>query len=259
MQNNHKLRQSLLALILLLSSSYSYALDIPAALHWSKRVELGTPVNGIITQVNVNIGQRVEKNTVLVKLDARGFDAAKTKVQAKVKNLKQVYLEAKRQQDRAQELYDRTVLSDHDLQVAKNALTAAQSDYKTAQADLIQADLDLEYSTLRAPYNAIILKRNAEVGQTVVSELKPETLIVIAAGDQMIAKGQIAQQHLNGELHDQPATVVIDGLSYQGKVKHVGLEPVKQDKQGTWYEIEVEFNIGQRTFRAGQQAKIILP
>lgn len=258
MQVNNKLTGSLFILLMLLASQASYALDIPAKLHWSKRVELGTPVNGIITQVNVNIGQRVAKDTVLVKLDDRGFQASISKAQARVTNLKEVYLEAKRQRDRAQELYDRTVLSDHDLQVAKNALTTANSEYKTAQAELVQAKLDLEYSTLRAPYDAIVLKRAAEVGQTVVSELKPETLIVIAAAKQMIATGLISQQDLNGDMQGQSATVLIDGLTYEGKVKHVGLEPAKQDAQGTLYEIEVEFDSGQRILRAGQQAKIIL-
>ena len=236
-----------------------HALEIPATLHWSKRVELSTPVSGVIKAINIDVGQRVKKDTVLVSLDARGFRAAQDKARASVKHLKEDWLEAKRERDRAQELYDRTVLSDHDLQVAKNALISAKSAYETAKAELVQAELNLEYSSLRAPFDAIVLKRKAEVGQTVVSELKPEIMVVIAAARQMIARGYIAASYLNGEIHGQSATVNVDGLDYEGKVKHVGLEPIKQDKQGIQYEIEIVFTTGQRTLRAGQQAIIKLP
>ncbi|MDH5409014.1 MAG: efflux RND transporter periplasmic adaptor subunit [Gammaproteobacteria bacterium] len=246
-------------LINIVTLSAAQALEISATLHWSKRVELGTPVNGVIKEVNVDIGQRIAKDTVLVSLDARGYRAAQSKARANVKHLKEAWLEAKRERDRAKELYERTVLSDRDLQLALNALTSAESAHLTAKAELVQAELNLEYSSLRAPFDAIVLKRNAEVGQTVVSELKPEVLVVIAASDQMIARGLISASHLNGDIHGQSATVKVDGLSYQGKVKHIGLEPVNTGKQDKHYEIEIVFTTGQRILRAGQQATINLP
>lgn len=246
-------------LLLLLSALPAQALDVTARLHWSQRVEMSTPVSGVIQTVNVRIGQRVKKGAVLVSLDQRGFKAKQKMAQAKVNNLKEVQLEAKRQQDRAQELYDRTVLSDHDLQVAKNGYTAARSGYQTAQAELVQAKLDLEYSNLRAPFDAIVLQRSVEVGQTVISQLRPEPLLVVAASEKMIARGLIEQDDLNGDIHGKSATVIVDGKTYPGKVLQVGLEPVKSQKSGTFYAIEVEFTTGQRTLRAGQEAKIKLP
>ncbi|MDH5180391.1 MAG: efflux RND transporter periplasmic adaptor subunit [Gammaproteobacteria bacterium] len=252
----NNLTHFLISLLFIGSSTTAFALDIPAKLHWSKRVEMAAPVNGIIAEVNVHIGQRVKKDTVLVKLDMRGYEAAVNKAGAKVANLKEVHLEAKRERDRAQEMYDRTLLSEHDLQMAKNGYTHALAEYKTAQAELLQAQLDLEYSALRAPFDAVVVQRSAEPGQTVVSQLKPEVLVVVAAADQMLARGYIEQDDLNGDMQGQSATVVVDGQRYQGKVKHVGLEPAVLDKKGTFYEIEVEFTTGQRTLRAGQQAKI---
>lgn len=237
----------------------TYALDISATLHWSKRVELGTPVNGIIKAVVANIGDKVNKGDTLIKLDDRNYVAALSKAKARVKDLSEKRKEAKRELDRAQELYDRTVLSDHDLQTAKNAKVAADSEYETTKAELVTADLNLEYASIRAPFDALVLKRNAEVGQTVVSQLKPETLITVAAAGEMIARGYIEQGDLNEQLRGRPATVVAAGMSYEGKVKHVGLEPVKTDKQGIYYEIAIVFNTGDRILRAGRQVTIKLP
>lgn len=240
----------------LLAIAPSHALDIPASLHWSKRVELATPVSGIIKSVMVNSGDKVEKDTILLKLDDRQYAAALSQARARVKDLSERRIEAKRELDRALELYDRTVLSDHDLQTAKNAKLAADSDYEAAKAELVTAELNLEYASIRAPFKALVLQRNAEIGQTVVSQLKPETLVILAAAGEMLARGYIEQGELNGPVQGDSATIVVAGKPYNGKVKHVGLEPVKRDKQGVYYEIDIMFNTGDRILRAGQQATI---
>lgn len=251
----------LIATLFCLASPLAQALEISAQLHWSKRVAMSTPMSGVIKMVNAQAGQRVKKGTVMISLDQRGFKAAVNMAKAKVTNLNEVQLEAKREQDRAQELYDRTVLSDHDLQTAKNGYTAALSKYETAKAELVQAQLDLEYSSLTAPFDAMVLQRNGEIGQTVVSQLKPEALLVIADANHMLARGQIARDdltgiNLNGDIQKRSATVVVNGQRYKGTVRQVGMEPIA-GKEGL-YLIEVEFKPGKRSLRAGQQAKIQL-
>jgi len=245
--------------ISLLSIPLAHALDVPATLHWSKRVELGTSVSGVIKTVAANPGDKVSKGDSLIKLDDRHYAAALSKARARVKDLGEKRKEAKRELDRAQQLYDRTVLSDHELQTAKNARVAAESDYETARAERVTAELNLEYTDIRAPFNAFVLQRNVEVGQTIVSELKPEILVIIAAAGEMIARGYIAQKDLNGLSRGQAVSVVVAGLNYDAKIKHVGLEPVKSDKQGIYYEIDIVFNTGERLLRAGQKVTIKLP
>ncbi len=245
--------------ISLLPISVAHALDIPGSLHWSKRVELAMPVSGVIKTVLVNISDQVKQGDSLIKLDDRNYVAALSKAKARMNDLNEKRKEAKRQLDRAQELYDRTVLSDHDLQTAKNIRLAADSDYEVARAGQVNAELNLEYTNIRAPFDALVLQRNAEVGQTVMSQLKPETLIILAAAGEMIARGYIEQHDFDGQLRGRPATVTVAGKSYDGKVKHVGLEQVKLDKQGIYYALDIVFNTGSRILRSGQQVTIKLP
>jgi len=220
---------------------------------------LATPVSGVIKSVLVNTSDKVRKGDVLVKLDERMYAADLRKAKARIKEFDEKQKEATRELDRAQELYNRTVLSDHDLQTAKNAKVSADSEYATARAELVTAELNLENSTIVAPFDAFVLQRTAEVGQTVASELKPETLITLAASGEMIARGYIEQAYLNGQLQGQAAQVEVAGITYNGKVKHIALEPVKLEKQGIYYEIDIVFNTGDRIMRAGQQVMIKLP
>ncbi|MDH5446053.1 MAG: efflux RND transporter periplasmic adaptor subunit [Gammaproteobacteria bacterium] len=253
---------SMLAVVVslhLIVIEYSYALDINASLQWSRRVELGTPVSGVITSAQANPGDRVKHGDLLIKLDERNYVAALLQAKAREKDLSEKRKEAQRQLRRAQELYDRTVLSEHDLQTAKNRKVEADSEYEMAKSELVTAELNLEYTSIRAPFDAMVISRHVEPGQTVVSQLKPETMVIVAAAGEMVARGQIDQSQLDGQLQGRPAQVVAAGLRYEGKVKYVGLEPVKTDKQGIYYEIAVVFNTGERILRAGQQVTIKLP
>ena len=236
------------------------ALEIEAKLSWSQRVELAMPVSGVIKKVSVNAGDRVKKDTPLVELDDRAYRAAVSKARAVIKDLDEQQKEAARELERAQQLYDGTMLSQHELQMVKNAKVNADARYQAAKAELVQVQLDLEYATLRAPFDAIILQRHAELGQTVVSQLKPETLIVLAAAGRMLATGYLPQEDLEGDIRDKPAMIRVNNQSRQGRIKSIGLEPMQGGQQKTgYYEIMIEFDTDGMALRAGQKAVIELP
>ena len=236
------------------------ALELEAKLAWSQRVELAMPVSGVIRKVSVNVGDRVKKNTSLLELDDRAYRAAVSKARAAIKDLDEGQKEASRELERAQQLFDGTMLSEHELQMVKNAKLSAEARYHSAKAELVQAQLNLEYATLRAPFDAIILQRHAEVGQTVVSQLKLETLIVLAAAGRMLATAYIPQEQLQGDMRDKPAMIRVNNQSRQGRVKSIGFEPVQRGQQKTsYYEIMIEFNTDGTALRAGQKAVIELP
>ena len=143
--------------IALSTTSHVVAEEFEGVLDWSKRVELSTPVNGIVQKVFSQTGKIAAKGEVLVQLDPRAFKADLKYAKAKFKNTNEQSLEAQRELDRQLDMYDRSMLSDHDLQIAKNNFTAAQSNYLQAQAALTKAKLNLEYSAIRAPFNAIVI------------------------------------------------------------------------------------------------------
>ncbi len=236
------------------------ALQLDAVLSWAKRVELGTPVKGVITSISVRAGDRVKKDTLLLQLDQRGYRARVAALAARVKNSKAVLQESKRELDRALELYDRTVLSDHDLQVAKNDFIAAEADYATARAELQQARLELEYSTLRAPFDALVVARHAEVGQSVVPDLKPAILLVLAGAGRMHAVAWLTAPQLAGLKAGMPAEVNVNKQKFSGRILEIGLEAkAKGPAEKPYYRLVVAFDTGGSLLRAGLPAEITLP
>ena len=252
--------QGLLTMICLFGSMPALALEFNAELDWARQVELGTPVKGVIQEIRVQAGQRVAKKEVLLQLDQRGFKSRVASLKAQVAHFKAEHAEAGREQERAIELYNRTVLSDHELQVAKNNLIAAEARYQKARADLVQAELDLEYSTIRAPYDGVIVSRQAEVGQTVVPDLQPVILFVLADAHHMLAKGRVSTSEITQVSIGKQAVVKIDSEEYTGRIINFGLDTSSEGKNmDKRYFVNVEFPIPSQASYVGQPATINLP
>lgn len=243
---------SIMALMLSITSLVS-AEEFEGSLAWSKRVELSTPVNGIVQKVFSQQGKIAAKGEVLVQLDPRAFKADLKFAKAKFKNTSEQSLEAKRELDRQLDMYDRSMLSDHDLQIAKNNFTAARSNYLQAQADLTKAKLNLEYSAIRAPFNAMVIRSTAVEGQVVASELTPPILVIVAEAQRMLARFYASVDKVNALVLNQGAEVNIAGQSYRGKILSIALEPSKSG-----YAVNIIFDSKDKVLRAGQKAVINL-
>lgn len=246
-------------LLCLLFASHSVAAQYDATLQWSKRVEIGTPVAGVVKEVLVDAGEQVDKSDMLLQLDDKVFRARVASATTHLKSQEEHYKEARREMERAEELYARTVLSDHDLQVAKNNHVMALAERDKARFQLIKAKYDLEYSTLRAPFKAIVLQKLAQPGMVVSAELTPQTLLVLAQADKMLARMAVDEAVLAGLKTGQHATVTVNGTAYDGAIKAIGFEPVATGSGKAVFHVDVLFDTKGVLMRAGQSARIDLP
>jgi RND family efflux transporter MFP subunit len=242
-------------LLMLSAAGQLQAGQFDATLQWSKRTELSVPISGVIQAVYVDVGQKVAKDEKLLQLDDLVMKAKLKQAHSTLISQEAHFKEAEREMKRAQELYDRTVLSDHDLQVAKDNKVKAAAERDKAQAMLVNAKQELKYSTLRAPFNALVLERNAQVGKVIAAQLKPETLFILADADHMLARLYANETQLAQIKIGQPAKVLLGNDRIDGVIKAIGFEPAKDNN----YPVDVEFAVSDRVLRAGQHVKVELP
>lgn len=253
-----KTMQYMLMLVTTLFSVQCLAADKAAVLDWRQRLELSTPVSGIITQIKVDVGQMVGKNQLLIKLDERGFQAQLKKAKSILSRAIENHAEAKREKERALELFDRTAISVHELELVKIDYAKAFADLNEAQAELAQAQLDLEYTEIRSPLVGQVVQMFAHQNQTISNRLKVEPLVIIASSGQMLARAHLQASDLHGLKTGQTLDIRIENDTLSGTITRVGLEPVANN-QTPMYALEVEFDTAGKTYRKGQAASIILP
>ena len=234
-----------------------WAAEIQATLQWSQRVELSTPVSGVVQSVNVQIGDLVKKGQVLLKLDSTAYQARVAEDQAAITRLIAEAEEAQRDLDRVRELYERTVVSTTDLDLAKLRLVKSQSAISEARARLKQSQKALDDTSIRAPFDAVVVLRQAEPGLSVAAGLQPQMLLTLARSGEMIARALLSSPQLEKLKTGQTLTVSVSGINHAGKIKTLGLEPIKTN-EGWVYPVDVLFP-SREPLRAGAPAQVTLP
>lgn len=249
-------RQIFLGFAVLLSHA-AWAADVPAVLQWSHRVELSTPVSGAVQAVNVEAGDLVRKGQILLTLDNTMYQARVAESQAAYSRHNEEAAEARRDLDRVQELYNRTVISTTELDQAKLRNARAQAMVGEARARLKQSQKGLDDTAIRAPFDAVVIARQAEPGQAVAAGLQPQALLVLAKSGEMLARMRLPEAQIEKLKTGQAVTVAVGGQQYAGKIKNVGLEPNKV-KEESAYPVDVVF-APKEQLRAGVAAAVKLP
>ena len=142
-------------------------------------IELTTRVSGVVEDVYVKPGQSVKKGAVLLRLNKVIYQAQVLEAGAETERLRAEAAEAKRDLDRAEELYSRTVSSTTELDSAKLRYTRAQSALTVAEARATIAKKNLADSELKAPFNGVVAAVPAAPGVIVASDCQPRALVVM--------------------------------------------------------------------------------
>ncbi len=144
------------------------------------KVELTTRVSGVVETVLVKPGQRVKKGAVLLRLDRTILQARLEEAVADHARAQADVADAKRDQERAQELYDRTVSSTSELEAAELRYTRAQAALSAAQARRTIAQKNLADAELKAPFDGVVSAIPGGAGTVVAADCQPKTLIVLS-------------------------------------------------------------------------------
>lgn len=232
------------------------AASIDGTLDWSRRVELSTTVSGKVVSVLVKVGSLVRKNQVLVSLDPVSFNANLKLANAEKSKAQHVYKEAKKELERHKELYERTVISTHDLELAKIEHTKSLSNYRQAQAKVSLARLNKEESVLRAPFSSVVVAVHVEKGTVITTQLQAKPMLVLAEQGKMKVTANIKLSVLRSLKSGQSVQVLVNGTQFNGKISELGFEPVNNSGNPE-YRLVVMFSLPTGTIlRSGQRATI---
>jgi len=240
--------------LLLAGTGSVSAAELDARLDWSRRVELAMPVSGMVSAITAQPGETVKKDQPLLSLDPVPFRAAVREAEARATTARIERNEAARDARQAQELFDRTVLSAVELENARNKLARAEAQHQSTQGALDRARYRLHVSSLRAPFDARVLARRVEVGQSVAADLQPPVVMVIAAAGEYLVQARVSSDRAVSLKPGQNVEARVGGKNYPASVRAVSYDPTGKEP----YLVDVVFATTD-ILQAGQSARIIVP
>jgi len=243
----------------LLATLPAAAVELQARVDWSERYTISTPLAGVVREVAVRPGDLVERDQVLFTLDTRRLRAEARAVEAEIERLRLDLSEADREVERAEELYDRTLIAIRELELARIQRAMAAARLARAQAEQQRIRVDLDDSRIRAPAAGRVLTVAITLGEAISPTLAPPVLATIGSTEPMRADATVDPE-LAASL--QPGqTVGVDvgsGETYTGVISAVGWE-LEDIGFGPGYRVEVRFSPPETVqLRSGQPARVRL-
>ncbi len=245
------MRRYLLGVVLWSFGNSVLAADIVANVDWLTPTTVGTTVSGMIDSVAVHKGGRVNRGDLMVRLDQREFKAAVIGAEAAVALATAVFAEAVREETRALELYDQTLMSDHDLQIARIGRAEAEASLRHADTRKIRAEIELERCVVKAPFDGVVSGVHVAAEQMVLNHSEMLPMITLVPLHRMRALGSLKDDQ-SGTVNVGMVVLVAVGESWaEGRVTELRV----QEKQGSTL-VEVEFPVSAEILNPGQSTLI---
>lgn len=172
-----------------LKSGYS------ATLRGRQYVEVRPQVNGMITEIRINEGGAVRKGQILFIIDQVPYKAALETAIANVRSAEAKLATARLTAESKTVLYKEHVISEFDLQTARNQLAEAEAVLAQAKAEEINARNNLSYTEVKSPVNGVASMIPYRVG-TLVSSNIAVPLVTVSDDSEIYAYFSMAENQI---------------------------------------------------------------
>jgi HlyD family secretion protein len=188
---------------------------------------------GRVAALFAETGDRVRAGTVLAKLDTSLIAPQVASLEASLEESRANAAVAEADHRRAQAVAASGALSVQEIERRGAAATAAASKVKVVTAQLTEARARLRRTEVRAPFDGIVLTRNAEVGQLAGPGGAPLFRLGRAGAVEM--RGNVAERDLPRLAVGQAARVRVTGVAepFDGRVRLIGAVIDPQTRLGS--------------------------
>ena len=242
----------------------------PATIKGQQDIEIRARVSGYITKLCVDEGAVVHKGQPLFLIDAVPYQKAVQAAEAAVEVAKANVATTQLTVDSKTELHAQNIISDYDLQTAKNSLASAKAALAQAEAQLASARNDLSYTTITSPSDGVVGTIPFRVGSlvgtttqeplTVVSDINKMFVYFSMNEKQLLALTRQKDGSVNSMIGAMPAVQLqlADVTMYPAKGKIETLSGVIDLSTGA-VQMRATFPNAQRLLRSGGTGTVLIP
>lgn len=203
------------------------------------QVDVGTQVTGIIAKLYADYNTQVKAGQLIAEIDKTTLDAELRSANANLESARTTYEYSKRNYDRDRQLHDKQLISDYEFETTRKEYQVAKAAYDKAQADRVRAAKNLSYAEIYSPIDGIVISREVEVGQTVVSSMNVANLFTIADLSNMRVVADVDEADIGSVKVGMSASFTVDAFPddvFEGQVTQVRLKPTTTSNVVT-YEV----------------------
>lgn len=129
------------------------------------QAKLSSEIIGVVTHIHAEVGQNVARGAILVQIDARDYRLNVERAQMQLESGQARLRQAEAQWQRAKELQTKNFISPEAVNQRETEMAVIAAEVKVSENALAQAQRALNKTSVRAPFSAVVLAREASVGE----------------------------------------------------------------------------------------------
>jgi len=184
-----------------------------------RKAVVSAKIQGRLSELRVEEGSQVRDGEVLARLESIDYEASVQRARAAVQRAEADLAEYQRQLRLAEELARQNVLAEDQREAAASRVKIAEASLAQARADLAYAEAQLQNTVIRAPFSGVVVKKMAEVGES-VAPIPPGVNISTSSGA-IVALADLATLEVEADIAEanvakvsagQPAEVTVEAI-----------------------------------------------
>ena len=240
-----------------------------ATIHGCQTVEIRPQVSGMITDIFINEGDFVRKDSILFIIDQTPYKTAYEIAAANVKSAEAALSTAQLMLESNQDLFKENVISEVDLMTARNDLAEAEARLALCRAEEENARINLSYTEVRSPVNGVASMIPYRVGALVSSSIA-EPLVTVSDDSEVYAYFSMAenkmldliQQYgsLQNAIKDMPEVelTMSNGKTYNSRGRINAISGTINGSTGA-VSLRATFPNRNRLLREGGSGTVVIP
>ena len=223
------------------TGSISESVTATGTLESVTSVDVGTQVTGIIDKIYVDFNSEVKQGQLIAEIEKVLLQSELESAEANVESARASFAYSAANYERDRKLHERNLISDYDFETSAKDYQLAKTTYDKAKADRVKAAKNLNYAEIYSPIDGIVISRDVEVGQTVVSAMTVANLFTIADLDNMRVVADVDEADIGQVKEGQHVTFTVDAYPedvFEGIVTQKRLSPTTESNVVT-YEVLV--------------------
>ena len=184
-----------------------------------RKAVVSAKIQGRLHELRVEEGSRVRQGDLIARLESADYEAQVQRASASLQRAEAELAENQRQQRLAEQLSRENVVSRDHLEAAQSRLRIAEAGMAQAKADLRYEEAQFRNTLIRAPFDGVVLKKMAEVGES-VAPIPPGVNISTASGaivavadlETLEVEADVSESNVARLGSDQPAEVSVEAF-----------------------------------------------
>ena len=220
--------------VVTVSNSYPYqsiaVLNASGYVVADRKSAVSSKITGRLVKLYVEEGIKVKKGEVIAELESEDVKVQYEQALSNLESARENINYAKAELDEAEKNFQRTktlfergfaTQSEFDLaesrfKKAQAYLKSAEANYKSAKAGVKTAEVSLEYTRIRAPFDGVVLTKNADIGDIITplgaAANAKAAVVTMADLGTLYVEADVSEVYLEKVKKNQPCIIVLDAL-----------------------------------------------